>query len=179
MKLETQELEIISGLVQKYKEMPEEKRRPIRELAYNRSIWQGNLDHDRAINRELHTRFLIADAELRAKQSPKFEPPTMRETCAAVRATVAWIAPVVIPIAGFIAVGYIALQALMGFGTAVYAFFTSYGGMIIGVMFGVFCLSALFGGQNAEPMETQVIREEKRQVIINVNVDGEQNVKVG
>ncbi len=182
MKLAPEELAIISGLVQQYKEMPEEKREAARAFAYNRAIWQGNAPHDREVNKQLHTRFLIADAELRAAQpaeKPTFTPPTMQETYAAARATVAWLTPVVIPVAGIAAVGYIAFQALMGLGAAVCAFFASFGGWIIGGGLVLFCLSALVGGRNGEAVETET-KEEKRQVNINIVVDGEQqNVKVG
>lgn len=182
MKLEPEELAIISGLVQKYKEMPEDKREAARAFAYNRAVWPGNAPHDREVNKQLHTRFLIADAELRAAQNPAekpaFTPPTMQETIAAARATVAWLAPVVIPVAGIAVVGYIAFQALMGIGAAVCAFFTSFGGWIIGGVFVGACLSALLGGSKGEAVEVEA-KQEKRQVIINVNVDGDQNVRVG
>jgi len=182
MKLETEELEIISGLVQQYKEMPEDKREAARAFAYNRAMWQGNAPHDREVNRQLYTRFLNADAELRAarpSEKPTFTPPTMQETVAAARATVAWIAPVVIPVAGVGFVGYIAFQALMGFGAAVCAFFTSWGGVLVGFGLVLAFASALVGGSREEAVEVET-KQEKRAVNINIVVDGEQkNVKVG
>ncbi len=184
MKLAPEELAIISGLVQQYKEMPEEKREAARAFAYNRAIWQGNAPHDREVNKQLHTRFLIADAELRAAQpaeKPAFTPPTMQETYAAARATVAWLAPILVPVAGIAVVGYIAFQALMGLGAAVCAFFTSWGGVLVGLVFVAACLSALGGGGAGEAVEVEVEKkEEKRSVNINIVVDGEQkNVTVG
>lgn len=183
MKLAPEELAIILGLVQQYKAMPEEKREAARAFAYNRAIWQGNQPHDREVNKQLYNRFLNADAELRAEQTPTqppaFNPPTMQETVAAARATVAWLAPILVPVAGIAAVGYIAFQALMGFGAAVSAFFASFGGWIIGGGLVLFCLSALVGGNNGEAVEVEK-KEEKRAVNINIVVDGEQkNVNVG
>lgn len=183
MKLAPEELAIISGLVQQYKEMPEEKREAARAFAYNRAIWQGNQPHDREVNKQLYNRFLNADAELRAAKTPAekpaFNPPTMQETIAAARATIAWIAPVVVPVAVFGGLFYIAFQALMGFGAAVSAFFASFGGWIIGGGLVLFCLSALVGGRNGEAVEVET-KQEKRSVNINIVVDGEQkNVTVG
>lgn len=181
MKLAPEELAIISGLVQQYKAMPEEKREAARAFAYNRAMWQGNAPHDREVNKQLYTRFLNADAELRAKKAAErvvLGPPTMQETIAAARATVAWLAPVVIPVAGIAVVGHIAFQALMGLGAAVCSFFTSWGGVLVGVVLILFFVSALVGGSKGEAVEVEV-KQEKRTVIINVNVDGEQNVKVG
>ena len=184
MRLAPEELTIISGLVQQYKEMPEEKREAARAFAYNRAIWQGNAPHDREVNKQLHTRFLIADAELRAAKTPAekptFTPPTMQETYAAARATVAWLTPVVIPVAGIAVVGYIALQALMGLGAAVCAFFASWGGVLVGLVFVAACVSALSGGSNGEAVEVETKKEKRGPVNINIVVDGEQkNVKVG
>ena len=83
----------------------------------------------------------------------------MQETIAAARATVAWIAPVLIPFAGIGIAGYIAFQALLGFGAAVCAFFTSFGGWIIGGVFVGACLSALLSGSKGEAVDVEVKQE--------------------
>lgn len=180
MKLAPQELEQIAGFVQAYKNLPEKRRAELKAGALNLARLRGTEPHVRAVNAELHRRLCVADYELMGKsaEKPEFTPPTIQETIAAARATVAWIAPVVIPVAGVGFVGYIAFQALLGFGAAVCAFFTSFGGWIIGGVFVGACLSALLSGSKGEAVDVEV-KQEKRTVIINVNVDGEQNVKVG
>lgn len=183
MNLAPQELEQIEGFVQAYKELPDARRAELKAGALNLAKFPGAQPHVRAVNTELHRRLCAAEYELRAEKSPTekpaFTPPTMQETYAAARATVAWLAPVVVPVAGFFVVGYIAFQALMGLGAAVCALFTSWGGVLVGVGLVLACVSALGGGRKGEAVEVET-REEKRAVNINIVVDGEQqNVKVG
>lgn len=181
MKLAPEELEQIEGFVQAYKTLPEQRRAELKAGALNLARFPGTLPHVRAVNKELHRRLCVADYELigTPAEKPAFNPPTMQETVAAARATVAWLAPVVVPVAGIAAVGYIAFQALMGLGAAVCAFFTSWGGVLVGLVFIAACLSALGGGGAGEAVEVET-KQEKRAVNINIVVDGEQqNVKVG
>lgn len=181
MKLAPQELEQIAGFVQAYKTLPEQRRAELKAGALNLAKFPGGEPHVRAVNTELHRRLCVADYELMCKptQSQEFTPPTMQETIAAARATVAWIAPILVPVAGIGFAGYIAFQALIGIGAAVCAFFTSWGGYIIGGVFVGACLSALFSGSKGEAVKVET-REEKRAVNINIVVDGEQqNVTVG
>jgi len=181
MKLAPQELEQIAGFVQAYKTLPETRRAELKAGALNLAKFPGTEPHVRAVNAELHRCLCVADYELMGKpaEKPTFTPPTMQETIAAARATVAWIAPVVIPVAGVAVAGYIAFQALLGFGAAVCAFFTSWGGVLVGLGLLLAFASALVGGSKGEAVEVET-REEKRAVNINIVVDGEQkNVKVG
>jgi hypothetical protein len=181
MKLAPQELEQIEGFVQEYKTLPEKRRAELKAGALNLAKFPGTEPHVRAVNTVLHRRLCVADYELIGKsaEKPAFAPPTMQETIAAARATIAWIAPVVVPVAVFGGLLYIVFQALMGLGAAVCAFFTSWGGVLVGLVFVAACLSALCGGSNGEAVEVETKEEKRGQVIINVNVDGEQNVRVG
>lgn len=180
MNLAPEELQKIAGFVQAYKSMPTEKRAQCRDTAKHLSIWQGAQPHVRDVNAELLTRLFQAEYEIKAAQvaqpitdDPK--PPTIAEVLQMVK-------PLAVAggaIVGIGAAGYVAFSALMGIGAAVCAFFTSYGGILIGASFAVFCLSALVGGRKGEAEEVET-REEKRAVIINIVVDGEQqNVNVG
>lgn len=181
MKLAPQELEQIEGFVQAYKALPAQRRAELKAGALNLARLRETEPHVRAVNKELHRRLCVADYELMGKsaEKPAFNPPTMQETIAAARATIAWIAPVVVPVAVFGGLLYIAFQALMGLGAAVSALFASFGGWIIGGGLVLFCLSALVGGRNGEAVEVET-KQEKRAVNINIVVDGEQqNVKVG
>jgi len=167
--------------VQAYKTLPEQRRAELKAGALSLAKFPGTEPHVRAVNSELHRRLCMADYELMGKptQPPEFTPPTMQETIAAARATVAWIAPVVIPVAGVAVAGYIAFQAIMGIGAAVCAFFTSWGGVLVGMGLVLAFASALVGGSKGEAVEVET-KPEKRAVTINIVVDGEQkNVKVG
>ena len=181
MKLAPEELEQIEGFVQAYKTLPEQRRAELKAGALNLAKLPGTEPHVRAVNTVLHQRLCVADYELigTPAEKPAFNPPTLQETYAAARATVAWIAPVVIPVAGIAVVGYIAFQALMGLGAAVCAFFTSWGGVLVGLVFVAACASALSSGNKGEAVEVEK-KEEKRAVNINIVVDGkQQNVNVG
>lgn len=181
MKLAPEELQQIAGFVQAYKALPEQRRAELKAGARNLAKFPGTEPHVRAVNTELHRRLCVADYELMGKptQPPAFTPPTMQETITAARATVAWLAPVVIPVAVIGFVGYIAFQALIGLGAAVCTFFTSWGGVLVGGGLVIACLSALYSGSKGEAVEVET-KEEKRQVNINIVVDGEQkNVNVG
>jgi hypothetical protein len=181
MKLAPEELEQIAGFVQAYKALPEQRRAELKAGALNLARLRETEPHVRAVNKELHRRLCVADYELIGKsaEKPAFNPPTMQETVAAARAVVAWLAPVVVPVAVFGGLLYIAFQALMGLGAAVCAFFTSWGGVLVGLGFVAACVSALGGGNKGEAVETET-KEEKRAVNINIVVDGEQkNVNVG
>ena len=180
MNLAPEELQKIAGFVQAYKAMPTEKRAQCRDTAKRLSIWQGAQPHVREVNAELLNRLFQAEYEIKAAQvaqpitdDPK--PPTTAEVLQMVK-------PLAVAggaIVGVAAAGYVAFSALMGIGAAVCAFFTSYGGILIGAGFAVFCLSALVGGNKGKAMEVET-KQEKRQVNINIVIDGEQqNVKVG
>lgn len=179
MNLASEELQKIAGFVQAYKAMPTEKRAQCRDTAKHLSIWQGAQPHVREVNAELLNRLLRAEYEIKAAQpvviadAPK--PPTTAEVLQMVK-------PLAVAggaIVGIGAAGYVAFSALMGIGAAVCAFFTSYGGILIGAGFAVFCLSALVGGRKDEAVEVET-KQEKRAVNINIVVDGEQkNVNVG
>ncbi len=182
MKLAPEELEQIAGFVQAYKALPEQRRAELKAGALNLARLRETEPHVRAVNKELHRRLCVADYELMGKsaEKPAFAPPTMQETYAAARATVAWLAPILVPVAGIAVVGYIAFQALMGLGAAVCAFFASYGGWLVGLGFVAACLSALGGGSNGEAVEVETKQEKRGPVNINIVVDGkQQNVKVG
>ena len=67
-------------------------------------------------------------------------------------------------------------------GLAIEAFFLANGGWIVAVcIVAVVVLFLLSGmrGERSESVETEVKAEKRGTVIINVNIDGEQNVTVG
>ena len=175
MKLAPEELEQIAGFVQAYKALPEQRRAELKAGALNLARFPGTLPHVRAVNKELHRLLCVADYELMGTptQPPAFTPPTMQETIAAARAMAAWLAPLAVA-SGLL---YIAFQALMGLGAAVCAFFTSWGGVLVGLVFVAACVSALSGGSNGEAVEVETKQEKRGPVNINIVVDGEQKNK--
>ena len=82
---------------------------------------------------------------------------------------------------GICGAGYLFISAVVSVGRAIEAFFIANGGWMVGAGLGVVAALFLLSGLRGERAETAGadVKAEKRNVIINVNVDGEQNVTVG
>lgn len=182
MKLEPLELQKIEEFISIYKTLPPDKKKVAKSRASALSTWQGTDPHTRAANAYLLKEMLTADAVARSQQqtetSKDIATPTTAEVMRALK-------PVAVYVGGAIAIGGVGYWTIVGIaavGRAIEAFFIAYSSLIVGAAFGlvalVFFVSGLRGETSAEMAE---MPDEKRAVniIINVNVDGEQNVKVG
>ena len=173
------ELEQIAELVAIYKTLPEDKKQIARGKARDLSVWQGTDAHTRRLNAELHKRFFQADlAEAATRATPAAEIAVV-ETAEVLRA----LKPVVIFAGGIAAIGgagWLLITAIVSIGKAIEAFFIAYGGGICGGAFAVFVLLAFLSGARGEkPEPEEETPKSGKTVIVNVNVDGEQKVKVG
>ena len=181
MKLHPIELKQVDEFVTIYKTLPPEQKEVARGKACHLSTWQGTEPHTRAVNAYLHRQMCIADQVERAASATPYKEvpvPTTAEVLRALKPLAAFAGGM----AAIGAVGYLFVSAVVSVGLAIEAFFLANGGWMVGVGLGVvaflFVLSGL-RGEKAETVETEVRAEKRGPVIINVNVDGEQNVTVG
>ena len=180
MELDPQEPQQIDEFVTIYKTLPPDQKEVARGKACALSIWQGAAPHERAANAYLHRQMCIADQVEMAGAATSYKdasPPTTAEVLRGLKPLAVFVGAA----GGICGAGYLFISAVVSVGLAIEAFFLANGGWIVAVcVVGVVFLFLLSGlrGEKAETVETEV-KAEKRNVIINVNVDGEQNVTVG
>ncbi len=181
MKLDPLELQQIDEFVTIYKTLPPEQKEVARGKACALSNWQGTTPHTRALNAYLHRQMCIADAVEKAGAVTSYKDvpvPTTAEVLRGLKPLAVFVGAAAV----ICAVGYLFVLGVVSVGRAIEAFFVANGGWIVGGAFGVvaflFLLSGL-RGEKAETVETEVKAEKRGPVIVNVNVDGEQNVTVG
>lgn len=180
MKLEPLELQKIEGFISIYKTLPPDKKEAAKGKASALSTWQGTDPHTRSVNAYLLKEMLTADAVAKSQQQTEtagsVAPPTTAEVMRALK-------PVAVAIGGAIAIGgagYWTIVGIAAVGRAIEAFFVAYGSLIVGAAFCLVALLFLVSGMRGEASaETVEMPNEKRPVNIIINVDGEQNVKVG
>ena len=180
MKLDPIELQKIDEFVTIYKTLPPEQKEVARGNACALSTWQGAKPHERALNAYLHRQICIADAVEKAGAVASYKDVPVPTTAEVLRG----LKPLAVFVGGLVAIGaagYLFVSAVVSVGRAIEAFFVANGGWMVGAGLGVVAFLLLLSGlrgEKAETVETEV-KAEKRNVIINVNVDGEQNVTVG
>jgi len=181
MKLDPQELQQIEEFVTIYKTLPPEQKEVARGKACALSTWQGAAPHERAVNAYLHRQMCIADAVEKAGAVTPYKDvpvPTTAEVLRGLKPLAVFVGAV----GGIYAVGYLFVLGVVSVGRAIEAFFVANGGWMVGGAFGVVAALFLFSGMRGEragTVETEARAEKRGPVIINVNVDGEQNVTVG
>lgn len=181
MKLDPQELKQIDEFVTIYKTLPPEQKEVARGKACALSNWQGTDKHTRALNAHLHRQMCIADQVERAASETAYQYVSVPTTSEVLRG----LKPLGVFAGGLAVVGgagYLFVSAVVSVGLAIEAFFIANGGWMVGgglgVVAAIFVLSGL-RGEKSETVETEVKAEKRGPVIINVNVDGKQNVRVG
>lgn len=181
MKLDPLELQKIDEFIVIYKTLPPEQKEVARGKACHLSTWQGTEPHTRAVNAYLHRQMCIADTVEKAGAVASYKEvqvPTAAEVLRALKPLAVFAGGM----AAIGAVGYLFVSAVVSVGLAIEAFFLANGGWMVGIGLGavaaLFLLSGL-RGEKAETVETEVKAEKRGPVIVNVNVDGEQNVTVG
>ena len=181
MKLHPIELKQVDEFVTIYKTLPPEQKEVARGKACHLSTWQGTEPHTRAVNAYLHRQMCIADQVERAASATPYKEvpvPTTAEVLRALKPLSAFAGGM----AAIGAVGYLIVSAAVSVGRAIEAFFIANGGWMVGAGLGVvaalFLLSGL-RGEKSETVDADVKAEKRGPVIINVNVDGKQNVTVG
>lgn len=180
MSLHPLELQKIEGFISIYKTLHPDQKEIAKGKVSALSTWQGTDPHTRAVNAYLLKQMLTADAVARSQQQSEtagsVAPPTTAEVMRALK-------PVALYVGGAIAIGGVGYWTIVGIaavGRAIEAFFVSYGGLIVGAAFGIVALVFLVSGLRSDASaETAEMPDEKRAVNIIINVDGEQNVKVG
>jgi len=181
MKLDPLELQKIDQFVTIYKTLPPDQKEVARGKACALSIWQGAAPHTRAVNAYLHKQMCIADQVERAASATTYQDVSVPTTSEVLRG----LKPLGVFAGGLAVVGgagYLFVSAVVSVGLAIEAFFLANGGWIVAVcIVAVVVLFLLSGmrGERSESVETEVKAEKRGTVIINVNVDGEQNVTVG
>ena len=181
MKLDPLELKQIDEFVTIYKTLPPEQKEVARGKACALSTWQGAKPHERAVNAYLHRQMCIADTVEKAGRVASYKEVQVPATAEVLRG----LKPLGVFAGGLAVVGgagYLFISAVVSVGLAIEAFFLANGGWIVAVcIVAVVVLFLLSGlrGEKAETVETEVKAEKRGTVIINVNVDGEQNVTVG
>ena len=181
MKLDPQELQQIDEFVTIYKTLPPDQKEVARGKACALSIWQGAAPHTRAVNAYLHKQMCIADQVERAASATTYQDvsvPTTSEVLRGLKPLAVFVGAA----GGICGAGYLFISAVVSVGRAIEAFFVANGGWIVAVcVVGVVFLFLLSGlrGEKADTVEVDM-KDEKRNVIINIVVDSEQqNVKVG
>lgn len=181
MKLDPIELQQIDEFVTIYKTLPPEQKEVARGKACALSTWQGAKPHERAVNAYLHRQMCIADTVEKAGRVASYKEVQVPTTAEVLRG----LKPLGVFAGGLAVVGgagYLFVSSVVSVGLAIEAFFLANGGWIVAVcIFAVVALFLLSGmrGERAEATETEV-KAEKRNVIINIVVDSEQqNVTVG
>ena len=181
MKLDPLELQKIDEFIVIYKTLPPEQKEVARGKACHLSTWQGTEPHTRAVNAYLHRQMCIADTVEKAGAVASYKEvqvPTAAEVLRALKPLAVFAGGM----AAIGAVGHLFVSAVVSVGLAIEAFFLANGGWIVAVcIVAVVVLFLLSGmrGERSESVETEVKAEKRGTVIINVNVDGEQNVTVG
>ena len=180
MKLEPLELERIQEFVTIYKTLPPAQKDIARGKACALSTWQGTDKHTRAVNTYLLKEMYTADAVAKSQAQTTYKDvpvPTTAEVLRGLKPLGVFIGAA----ATVCAVGYLFISAVVSVGRAIEAFFIANGGVIVGAVLGVVAFVFLFSGLRGEKAEVvdAEVKDEKRNVIINVNVDGSQNVTVG
>ena len=180
MKLDPLELQKIDEFIVIYKTLPPERKEVARGKACHLSTWQGTEPHTRAVNAYLHRQMCIADTVEKAGAVASYKEvqvPTAAEVLRALKPLAVFAGGM----AAIGAVGYLFVSAVVSVGLAIEAFFLANGGWMVGAGLGVVAALFLLSGLRGEKAETVGVdvKDEKRNVIINVNVDGEQNVTVG
>lgn len=180
MKLHPLELKQIDEFIVIYKTLPPEQKEVARGKACHLSTWQGTEPHTRAVNAYLHRQMCIADTVEKAGAVASYKEvqvPTAAEVLRALKPLAAFAGGM----AAIGAVGYLFVSAVVSVGLAIEAFFLANGGWMVGIGLGAVAALFLLSGLRGEKAETVGVdvKDEKRNVIINVNVDGEQNVTVG
>lgn len=180
MKLDPLELQKIDEFIVIYKTLPPEQKEVARGKACALSTWQGAKPHERALNAYLHRQICIADAVEKAGAVASYKEVQVPTTAEVLRG----LKPLGILVGaagGIFGAGYLFVSAVVSVGRAIEAFFVANGWWIVGGALGVvaalFVLSGL-RGERSEATEMEVRAEKRGPVIINVNVDGEQNVTV-
>lgn len=180
MKLDPLELQKIDEFIVIYKTLPPEQKEVARGKACHLSTWQGTEPHTRAVNAYLHRQMCIADTVEKAGAVASYKEvqvPTAAEVLRALKPLAVFAGGM----AAIGAVGYLFVSAVVSVGLAIEAFFLANGGWMVGIGLGAVAALFLLSGLRGEKAETVGVdvKDEKRNVIINVNVDGEQNVTVG
>lgn len=181
MKLDPLELQKIEEFVTIYKTLPPEQKEVARGKACALSNWQGTTPHTRALNAYLHRQMCIADQVEMAGAATSYKEvpaPTTAEVLRGLKPLAVFVGAAGVICGG----GYLFVLGVVSVGRAIEAFFVANGGWMVGVgLLAVVVLFLLSGmrGERSESVETEVKAEKRGTVIINVNVDGEQNVTVG
>lgn len=179
MKLDPLELQKIDEFVTIYKTLPPEQKQVARGKARHLSVWQGTNPHTRAVNAYLLKQMFTADAVAMSQQQTEtakdITTPTTAEVVRALK-TVALYVGGAVAVGG---VGYWTIVGIAAVGRAIEAFFIAYGGLIVGGCLAVVVLLFLVSGLRGEASADVEVKDEKRPVNIIINVDGEQNVRVG
>ena len=181
MKLDPLELQKIEEFVTIYKTLPPEKKEVARGKACALSNWQGTDRHTRAVNAYLHRQMCIADAVEKAGAVTPYKDvpaPTTAEVLRGLKPLAVLVGAAGVICGG----GYLFVLGVVSVGRAIEAFFVANGGWMVGGAFGVVAFLLLlsgFRGEKTGTAETEVKAEKRGPVIINVNVDGDQNVTVG
>ena len=181
MKLDPLELQKIDEFIVIYKTLPPERKEVARGKACALSNWQGTDRHTRAVNAYLHRQMCIADQVEMAASATTYKDVSVPTTSEVLRG----LKPLGVFAGGLAVVGgagHLFVSAVVSVGLAIEAFFLANGGWIVAVcIVAVVVLFLLSGmrGERSESVETEVKAEKRGTVIINVNVDGEQNVTVG
>ena len=181
MKLDPLELKQIDEFVTIYKTLPPEQKEVARGKACALSTWQGANPHTRAVNAYLHRQMCIADQVERAASATTYQDVSVPTTSEVLRG----LKPLGVFAGGLAVVGgagHLFVSAVVSVGLAIEAFFLANGGWIVGAGVAVVAFLFLFSGlrgEKAEVADVEVKAEKRGPVIINVNVDGDQNVTVG
>lgn len=180
MKLDPLELERIQGFVTIYKTLPPAQKEIARGKACALSTWQGTDRYTRAVNAYLLKELYTADAVAKSQVQTTYKDvpvPTTEEVLRGLKPLGVFVGAAAAVCAG----GYLFISAVVAAGRAIEAFFVANGGIIVGCALGVGVLAFLLSGLRGEKAEVAdvEVKDEKRNVIINVNVDGSQNVTVG
>lgn len=180
MKLDPLELERIREFVTIYKTLPPAQKEIARGKACALSTWQGTDRYTRAVNAYLLKEMYTADAIAKPQAQTTYKDvplPTTAEVLRGLKPLGVFIGAAAAVCAG----GYLFICGIVAVGRAIEAFFIANGGLIVGCVLGVGVLAFLVSGLRGEKAEVVVaeVKDEKRNVIINVNVDGSQNVTVG
>ena len=181
MKLDPIELERIQEFVTIYKTLPPAQKEIARGKACALSTWRGTDKHTRAVNAYLLQQMYTADAVAKSQAQTTYKEvpvPTTAEVLRGLKPLGVFAGAAAAICAG----GYLFVSAVVSVGRAIEAFFLANGGVIVGAVLGVGVLAFLVSGmrgERSESVETEVKAEKRGTVIINVNIDGEQNVTVG
>lgn len=181
MKLDPLELQKIDQFVTIYKTLPPEKKEVARGKACALSNWQGTDRHTRAVNAYLHRQMCIADQVEMAGAATSYKDVPVPTTAEVLRG----LKPLAVFVGAAVAIGgagYLFVLGVVSVGRAIEAFFVANGGWMVGGALGAVAALFLFSGMRGEragTVETEARAEKRGPVIINVNVDGEQNVTVG